>query len=253
MYFILVSDDEALVAALRAICGAKHILEVFSFEEAVDGHGLITPLGEEITDALREADVALIDWHPDRVHPFGDLCHHLCVQAGRPVVALSRGGRDDWAAAIAAGADDALGLPPHLPYIEARVAAWRRIARAVRAGTLVLPEASTREDVLEVGPLLLDRVHHRLVVDGTTVALTPRELDLLELLMREPGHLWTRRQILREVWGITFEPDTNTVEVYIHYLRRKLKAHGLGGLIKTKRGRGYRFVLPVDEEIGTVG
>lgn len=96
-------------------------------------------------------------------------------------------------------------------------------------------------DVAEVGPLRLDRTAYRLHIHDAEVELTPKEFELLSFLMDQADALCTRDQILDAVWGIDFETGTNMVEVYMHFLRKKLEAHGLDTMIQTVRGRGYRL------------
>jgi two-component system, OmpR family, response regulator len=74
-----------------------------------------------------------------------------------------------------------------------------------------------------------------------TPAVTAREFNLLELLMRSPGRVFTRTQILEHVWGYDFDPQTNVVDVYIRRVRSKIDAEGKTPLVETVRGVGYRF------------
>jgi DNA-binding response OmpR family regulator len=71
----------------------------------------------------------------------------------------------------------------------------------------------------------------------------PREFALLSYLMDHPDEACTRDQILDAVWGIDFDTGTNMVDVYMHFLRKKLEAHGIKGIIQTIRGRGYRLAV----------
>jgi DNA-binding response OmpR family regulator len=94
-------------------------------------------------------------------------------------------------------------------------------------------------DRLEAGGLTLDLLAREVHSDGTEIALSAREFALLAYLMRHPGQVLSREQILNGVWGYTFDPRSNLVDVYIGYVRRKL---GPGGAaIETVRGMGYRL------------
>ena len=97
---------------------------------------------------------------------------------------------------------------------------------------------------LEVGPLRLDVRSYRFYAGDEEVELTPKEFELLYFLMQHPGVACTRDQILDEVWGIDFDTGTNMVDVYMHFVRRKLSAHGLKDMLQTVRGRGYRLIIP---------
>ena len=94
--------------------------------------------------------------------------------------------------------------------------------------------------VLQAGTLLVNLVTREVSCDSKDVRLTAREFSLLEYLMRAPGRVYTRTQILEHVWGYDFDPNTNLVDVHIQRLRKKLDNAG-GSLIETIRGVGYRF------------
>ncbi|ARA94672.1 winged helix family transcriptional regulator [Rhodothermaceae bacterium RA] len=108
----------------------------------------------------------------------------------------------------------------------------------------VLIPVDRTEDVLTVGPLRLEQHTFRFFIHDDEVELTPKEFDVLQDLMRHRGEVRTRDEILEAAWGIDFDTGTNTVDVYMHFLRKKLKAHGVGGMLETVRGRGFRLVEP---------
>jgi DNA-binding response OmpR family regulator len=99
-------------------------------------------------------------------------------------------------------------------------------------------------DTTRVGPLALDRKAYRFFVGKDEVELTPKEFELLGFLMEHADEVCSRDEILDAVWGIAFETGTNMVEVYMHFLRKKLALYSLGGMIQTVRGRGYRLSVP---------
>jgi DNA-binding response OmpR family regulator len=92
--------------------------------------------------------------------------------------------------------------------------------------------------VVEAGDLTLDLRTRKLRVEGREVDLSAREFALAETLMRHPGQVLSREQLLSRVWGYDFDPGSNVVDVYVGYLRRKLGDDA----IETVRGIGYRFV-----------
>jgi two-component system, OmpR family, response regulator len=154
------------------------------------------------------------------------------VRAGRPevpiIVVSALGEVDDKVDLLDAGADDYLVKPFAFAELAARVRA------AVRQGA-----ASGR--VVTVGDLTLD-TKTRVAKRGEHVEadLPSREFALLEYLMRHPGQVLTRQQLLDSVWGIDFDAGSNVVDVYISYLRRKLDPPGMPSAIETVRGAGYR-------------
>ena len=123
------------------------------------------------------------------------------------------------------GADDYMTQPFRFEELLARIHARLRAPRT--------PEVTT----LTVGDVALDVLGRRATVDGRRIDLTAREFALLQMLMRHPGQVLTRAQILAHVWGYDAEPGTNVINVYVGALRRKLG----DGVIESVRGVGYRF------------
>jgi DNA-binding response OmpR family regulator len=96
-------------------------------------------------------------------------------------------------------------------------------------------------DAIELGPLRLDLLARRATRDDRVVDLSTREFALLEYLMRHPDQVLSRMQILNAVWDYDFDPQSNIVDVYVRYLRRKIDAASGPSHIETIRGSGYRF------------
>lgn len=117
-----------------------------------------------------------------------------------------------------------------------------RIAAVLRRSGKVDPHGT-----LSVGPIRFDSIQRQIVVRGTPVELTPTEERLLLTFLRHPGEVLPRERLLASVWGDEGEADERSLELYIHYLRKKLKPFGLEGAIETVRGRGYRLVLQGEE------
>jgi len=98
---------------------------------------------------------------------------------------------------------------------------------------------------LRVGKVTLDTESHTLDVDGNVHALTPKQFQLLNLLMSHPGKTFTRKQIMKDVWETDYTGDTRTLDVHVHWLRQKLgDIPGPPRHILTVRRVGYRFVDP---------
>jgi DNA-binding response OmpR family regulator len=131
------------------------------------------------------------------------------------------------------GADDYLAKPFDLPELLARVQALVRRSRM-----------RVEEATLRVGRLTLDPIARRVTSDGRVVDLTPREFALLEFLMRNVGRTLSRSRIADAVWNYQFDSNTNVVDVYVNYLRRKLGALPDGTELVTVRGVGYRLDAP---------
>ena len=140
----------------------------------------------------------------------------------------ARGLVDDRVAGLDAGADDYLVNSFAFAELLARLRALLR-RPPLQVGT-----------VLRAGPLAMDTAARRVTCDGRPVDLSPREFAVLEVLLRHPGQVLTRTQIGEHVWNFDFLNESNVVDVYVGYLRRKLEGDGRA-LIHTVRGVGYRL------------
>lgn len=127
------------------------------------------------------------------------------------------------------GCDDFITKPFHFEEVAARIRAILR-----RRGIL-------SSELIQLGNLTLDPMAHEVKCEGKTLELRNREFDLLEYLLRNEGHVVTRNMVLEHVWDINADAFSNTIEVHITHLRRKLKDTGIS--IKTVRGIGYKLVL----------
>jgi DNA-binding response OmpR family regulator len=143
-----------------------------------------------------------------------------------PVIILTaRDSEHDTVSALEGGADDYVTKPFRFDELVARIRARLRDDRAAEAMALAVGDAE------------LDLVARRLRAGGQTHDLTAREFALAEFFFRHAGQVVSREQLLSHVWGYDYEPDSNVVEVYVGYLRRKLGPNRL----TTVRGMGYRL------------
>lgn len=144
-----------------------------------------------------------------------------------PVLMLTaRGAVEDRVAGLDQGADDYLVKPFSFAELAARVRALGRRPQ---------PEATR----LSLGALELDLLQRSAHVGETRLELTQTEFALLAALLRGSGDAVSRRELLREVWGLRFDPGTNVVDVHVNRLRRKLEDAGLASAVRTVRGQGY--------------
>lgn len=152
------------------------------------------------------------------------------AKPGLPVIILTALGEvDQRVRGLDAGAVDYLVKPFSLAELAARIRAQLRVAEQA-------PDTTMRAGDLEV-----DLIARDVQQDGEVLRLTTTEFELLVYLMRNRGHVLTREQILRAVWGYEHDPGTNVVDVYVGYLRRKLGRGGRPTPITTVRSVGYRF------------
>jgi two-component system OmpR family response regulator len=170
----------------------------------------------------------------DRMLPDADgisFCSSLRRSGSRlPILMLTaRDGVKDRVEGLDAGADDYLVKPFSFDELTARLRALlRRPRKPVRM-------------VLSAGPVTLDPSTREVAVSGHRVPLTSKEFGFLQLLMREPGRVFTREQITRSLWDQEFDAYSNVVDVHVKNVRRKLAEAGADDPIETLRGAGYRF------------
>ena len=217
---VLVVEDEVKLAEI--IAGTLR-RERFDVDVANDGNA-------GLDHALTNSYDAIV---LDRMLPGVDgleICNTMrSLGVATPVLILSaKRELPERVEGLDAGADDYLGKPFALTELVARVRAMTR-----RTERPLLPA------VLQVGPLTLDQRTHHVECEGQEISLSAREYALLEYLMRHAGQVLSREQILERVWGYDAFPESNVVDLYIHYLRKKLDAACSTALIHTIRGVGY--------------
>ena len=143
---------------------------------------------------------------------------------------------------LEAGADDYVTKPFGLAELRSRIRAVLR-----RAGTRAMGD-----EVLVVGPIVLDRAQREVTIDGAPVRLTFSEFELLDALMADPGRLLNRQELLRAIWGDSAYRDPRAIDVHIRHLREKLEPEPeKPRYILTVRGAGYRLRGPVAEGAGS--
>lgn len=220
MRVLLIEDDKRLAVLIRKVLEAEH----FSVDVAHDGD-------EGVEIALRGAhDVAIVDWMlPGRDGPA--ICQAIRA-AHIPTAILmltSRTQVEDRVAGLYSGADDYLGKPFSFDEL---------IARVHTLGRRFSDNASNTWE-LRVGNLVLDTHTHTARRADKVLDLTKTEWSLLECLMRHPGQVLSREFILDYVWSYENNVQPSMVDVYISYLRTKLRLPESKDPIQTRRGVGY--------------
>ena len=217
---ILVVEDEDSIASfvMKGLSAEGHTVERAATAAEALGMGV-----------TYEYDLILLDLILPDGHGLDVLKRVRALRPEVPIIVVSAlGDVDDKVDLLDAGADDYLVKPFAFAELAARVRA------AGRQGGV-----SARD--ITVGDMCLDtrtRVAHR--GEDIKADLPTREFALLEYLMRHPGQVLTRQQILDAVWGIDFDANSNVVDVYVSYLRRKLDRSNEPSVIETVRGAGYR-------------
>ena len=223
---ILIVEDEARIADFldRGLRAEGHFCVI-----AVDGE-------EGLSLALEgDFELILLDLVLPRMHGH-EVCQQLRMnKISTPLMILTAmDSVDDVITGLRLGADDYMTKPFSFEELLARVDS-------------VMRRSSTRAEedpCLRAGPIVFDRKSLRVSVNGENVHMTAKELAILELLLTNPGKLFSRERILSNVWGLNMDPLTNLVDVYIGKLRKKIDQDGDDSLIETVRGLGYRLDLP---------
>jgi two-component system response regulator MprA len=221
---VLVVDDDPDV---RDSLSRSLRFEGYTVTTAADGEQALARLADE------RPDVLVLDL---QMPVLGGLetCRRLRLQGDDiPVLMLTaRDGTRDRVTGLDAGADDYLPKPFALEELLARLRALLR--RSTAGGT-----GRQGSEVLTYEDLELDTGTREARRAGHPMNLTRTEHALLELFLRNPRQVLTRQQILSEVWGYDFDPGSNTLEVYVGYLRRKTEEHNRTRLVHNVRGVGY--------------
>lgn len=218
---MLIVEDEARVAGF-----VKKGLEEQGFLVEVCDHG---DQAYELA-RTRAWDVILLDIMIPGRDGLSILGNLRAQKQNVPVILLTaRSELDERVQGLNLGADDYVTKPFFLEELIARIHAVAR-RRGGGQGTL-----------LQAGDLVINLVTREVRRGGQPISLTPRELHLLEVLMRTPGRVFTRTQLLERVWGYDFDPQTNLVDVNIQRLRKKIDAQAGAPLLETVRGVGYRI------------
>ena len=220
---ILIVEDEQRIADFlqRGLRAEGHFCVVANDGEA----GLSLALEGDF-------DLILLDMMLPGMHG-RDVCQNLRMsKVNTPLIILSAmDSLDDVIAGLRMGADDYMTKPFSFEELLAR------IETVMRRNT----DIANEEQAISAGKLAFDRQSLRFSVDGKEIKMTAKELAIIELLMSNPGTLFSRERILSNVWGLNMDPLTNVVDVYIGKLRKKIDGDNAESMIETVRGMGYRL------------
>ncbi|MFI1239643.1 response regulator transcription factor [Nocardia salmonicida] len=219
---LVVDDDEDVLASVER--GLR--LSGFRVLVARDGGAALRAVAEQAPDAV------VLDMNMPVLDGAGVVTALRAMGNDVPICVLSaRASVDDRIAGLESGADDYLVKPFELAELVARIKALLR--RRTDTPEPVAPGALT------VGPLLVDVAGYRALLHGREIELTKREFELLSTLARNAGVVLTRERLLELVWGYDFIADTNVVDVFVGYLRRKLEIDDTPRILHTIRGVGF--------------
>ena len=221
---VLVVDDDPALAEMLGI-----VLQTEGFEPSFVADG------DRALAAFRSTkpDLVLLDLMLPGTDGI-DICRQIRAESGTPIVMLTaRGDTVDVVLGLECGADDYIIKPFKPKELVARMRARLRRNDAVES------------EVLHIGDVTIDVAGHVVSRDGVPVPLTPLEFDLLAALARKPGHVFTREQLLEQVWGYRHAADTRLVNVHVQRLRAKVERDPeRPELVVTVRGVGYKAGPP---------
>ena len=218
---ILVADDEELI---RRLVSDFLVQEGYEPLLAVDGDEAMKLFGEHPDVALMILDImmpGLDGW---------EVCRRVRETSAVPIIMLTaRSTEYDQLTAFDAGADDYVTKPCSPSVL------MKRVAALLRRG-----ESNTNSKVMAVDELKLDSFAHEVWLDGNSISLTLKEYSILQKLLAVPGRVFTREQLLDDIWGFDFDGDVRTVDSHVARLRTKLGEWG-NQHIKTIYGAGYKL------------
>jgi len=215
-----------------------------SLAEALEQDGLdvVTAAdGAEALERFRESspDLVLLDLMLPQISGI-DVCRILRRESSVPIVMLTaRDSEIDKVVGLEIGADDYVTKPFSLRELMARIRAQLRRLDAAEASSPTDDRAEL-EPAVELGQVSVDLAGHRIVRDGSELAVKPQAFELLAFLVRNPGVVFSRSQLLERVWGYDFAGETRTVDVHVHWLRAAIEEDpATPRYLQTVRGVGY--------------
>ncbi len=220
---LLVEDEQTLAKAL------KFSLEKEGFQVVVayDGEEALQFFAED------EADLVILDLMLPKIDGF-EVCRMIRRQHDLPIIMLTARDEDiDKILGLELGADDYITKPFNTRELLARIKAILR--RAV-------PQTDIGKKSIRIGEMKIDLIKHRVTLGNKDIALTSREYALLSFLASNPGKVFSREQLLEQVWGYGYGGDARTVDVHIRHLREKIEDNPAEPTyILTVWGTGYKF------------
>ncbi|MBB4798897.1 two-component system phosphate regulon response regulator PhoB [Brevundimonas bullata] len=224
--YILVMEDEDALATLLQYNLEK---EGYDVTVAADGEEGLLQVDERLPDLV------LLDWMLPKLSGI-EVCRRLRGRAetrNLPIIMLTaRGEESDRVRGLDTGADDYMTKPFSMTELTARI---RAVLRRIRPGLA--------DDRINHADIVIDRVAHRVRRAGKEIHLGPTEFRLLDHLMKHPGRVFSREQLLDAVWGSDVYVEARTVDVHVGRLRKALNVEGTVNPIRTVRSAGYSLDL----------
>ena len=221
---VLVAEDDRNIAELLQMYLER---EGYAVTAAYDGGQALTKFRSI------QPDLVLLDVMMPVMDGWG-VCRAIRAESQTPIIMLTaKGETDDKVSGLKAGADDYITKPFEMREVLARIEAVLR-----RSGSVAVDKAARR---LVFDKLVVDMDAFELTVDGKKIDTPPKEMELLYHLAASPNRVFTRNQLLDEVWGFDYFGDSRTVDVHVKRLREKLEGVSEKWSVKTVWGVGYKF------------
>ena len=223
---VLIVDDDDNIAELISLYLTK---ECFETMIVYDGESVMG------TIATFDPNLILLDLMLPGIDGY-QVCREVRAKYSTPIIMLSAKGEIfDKVLGLELGADDYMEKPFDTKELVARVKAVLR-----RYKPAADPKPQSRDESVEYADLTINRTNYSVTYMGKNVDMPPKELELLYFLASSPNHVFTREQLLDQIWGYEYMGDTRTVDVHIKRLREKIKDHE-NWKISTIWGIGYKF------------
>ncbi|MFE4105920.1 response regulator transcription factor [Almyronema epifaneia] len=232
---VLVVEDEDLIRETVALALAEEGFDVSIAEDGLSALDLLGGTVNSLSNSPPDISLVILDLMLPGMNGL-DLCRLLRHQGmDVPILILSaKGTETDRVVGLEVGADDYLAKPFGMRELIARCRALLRRSR--------LAAKQNDEPVLRFQDIMLHPRECRVFLQGEELSLSPKEFRILELFMSQPRRVWSRDQIIDQVWGHDFMGDNKTVDVHIRWIREKLEADPSNPqYLKTVRGFGYRL------------
>ena len=225
---ILIVDDDENIAELISLYLTKECFDTLMVHD-----------GEKALIAFDsyQPDLILLDLMLPGIDGY-QVCREIRARSGVPIIMLSAKGEVfDKVLGLELGADDYIMKPFDSKEMVARV---RAVLRRYQAAPRAESASSVKEKRVSYPGITINLTNYSVMVDGQTVDMPPKELELLYFLASSPNQVFTREQLLDQIWGYEYIGDTRTVDVHIKRLREKIKDHDTWSL-STVWGIGYKF------------
>ncbi len=225
---VLIVDDDNNIAELISLYLTKECFETMIVNDGESVMGAITTFNPNLI--LLDLMLPGIDGY--------QVCREVRAKYTLPIIMLSAKGEVfDKVLGLELGADDYMEKPFDTKELVARVKAVLRRYKPVSQ-----PRSQSRDESVEYPDLVINRTNYAVTYMGKNIDMPPKELELLYFLASSPNHVFTREQLLDQIWGYEYMGDTRTVDVHIKRLREKIKDHD-AWKISTIWGIGYKFEI----------